>query len=164
MTKLVALVTLIASTGLYYASKLISTGVAYKAKVLCSGVFVSKRNPESVLNNDLAVDDLAILLHIDAKIDRITQTSTASFLGLIHQTAVFRPGLGCTLVFAGYEDRLSVPGDTVVPAFDPKHGVCPDDSSAVKAAANVDQSRLTAALEWACLCACKSEAWLSADL
>jgi CubicO group peptidase (beta-lactamase class C family) len=146
---LVALVTLIASTGLYYASKLISIGVAYKAKVLCSGVFVSKRNPESVLNSDLAVDDLAILRYIDAKIDRVTQTSAASFLGLINQTAVFRPGLGCTLVFAGYEDRLSVPGDTVVPAFDPKHGVWPDDSAAVKAAANVDQSRLTAALEWA---------------
>jgi hypothetical protein len=146
---LVALVTLIASTGLYYASKLISTGVAYKAKVLCSGVFVSKRNPESVLNSDLAVDDLAILHHIDANIDRITQTSTASFLGLINQTAAFRPGLGCTLVFAGYEDRLPVPSDAVIPAFDPKPGVWPEDPAAVKATANVDQDRLKAALKWA---------------
>lgn len=147
---LVVVVMLIASsTGLYYASKLISIGVAYKAKILCSGVFVSKRNPESVLNSDLAVDDLAILRHIDAKIDRVTQTSAASFLGLINQTAAFRPGLGCTLVFAGYEDRLSVPSDTVIPALDPKPGVWPEDSAAVKATANVDQDRLMAVLEWA---------------
>lgn len=146
---LVALVTLIASTGLYYASKLISTGVAYKAKVLCSGVFVSQRSPESVLNSDLAVDDLAILRHIDAKIDRRSKTSAASFLGLINQTAVFRPGLGCTLVFAGYEEKLSASSDTVLPALDPKPGVWPEDPAAAKATANVDQDRLKAALEWA---------------
>lgn len=145
---IVALVALIASTGLYYALKLISTGVAYKAKVLCSGVFVSKRSPESVLNSDLSVDDLAILRYIDAKIDRVTQTSAASFLGLINQTAAFRPGLGCTLVFAGYEDRLPTPSDTVTFAFDPKPDVWPDPAAA-KTMANVDQDRLKAALEWA---------------
>ena len=34
-------------------------GTAYKAKTLCSGVFVAKRTPESVLSQDLAVDDLS---------------------------------------------------------------------------------------------------------
>jgi CubicO group peptidase (beta-lactamase class C family) len=146
---LAALVTLLASTGLYYASKLVSTGVAYKAKILCSGVFVSRRTPESVLNSDLAADDLAILRYVDAKIDLVTRTSTASFFGLINQTAAFRPGLGCTLVYAGYEDRLSVPSDTVAPAFDPKPDVWPEDLAPAKDTANVDQDHLKAALEWA---------------
>ncbi len=137
------------STGLYYASELISIGAAYKAKILCSGVFVSKRSPESVLNSDLAVDDLAILRHIDAKIDRTTQTSAANFLGLINQTAAFRPGLGCTLVFAGYKNRLPVPSDTRISVYDPKIDVWPEKPAAAKAMANVDQDRLKAALEWA---------------
>ncbi len=87
--------------GLYYARALVSIGVAYKAKMLCSGVFVSDRSPESILNTDLAVDDLAALRHIDAQVDRNAQIVAASLLGLISQKAVYRPGLGCTLTFDG---------------------------------------------------------------
>lgn len=150
VASLAAMVVLIAvGAGVYYASELISTGAAYKAKILCSGVFVSKRSAESIINSDLAVDDLAMLRHIDAKIDRATQTSAASFLGLANQTAAFRPDLGCTLVFAGHNDRPPVPRDTGNPAFDSKAGVWREEPAVAKATAGVNQDRLNAALEWA---------------
>jgi CubicO group peptidase (beta-lactamase class C family) len=140
---------IVISAGLYHASALISIGVAYKAKVLCSGVFVSMRSPESVVSSDLVVDDLAILRHIDVKIDHASQTSAASFLGLINQTAAFRPGLGCTLVFEGYKHRLPVASGAGVTAFDPNSAVWPEEPAAAKVMADVDQDRMQAALEWA---------------
>lgn len=145
----VALVVPIVGTGLYYASELISTGVAYKAKLLCSGVFLSKRNPESVLNSDLAVDDLAILRHIDANIDWESKTSVASFLGLMNKTAGFRPGLGCTLAFPGYEAKLPASSGTELQVLDPKFHMRAEDAVAENNTVNVHQGRLEAALDWA---------------
>lgn len=86
--------------GLYYAHDLISTGVSYKAKVLCSGVFISRRNVDSIVNEDLAAEDLAALQFIDSEVDWSGQQVFASFLGVIRQKAVYRTGSGCTLVFA----------------------------------------------------------------
>lgn len=85
------------AAGSHYLHSLLSIGAAYKAKVLCSGVFVSHRPANSVLNIDLAADDLASLRHIDAKIDYGRSAVAAGFPGLIEHTARYRPGLGCTL-------------------------------------------------------------------
>jgi hypothetical protein len=118
ISTLAAAVVIAAGAGLHYAWELISIGAAYKAKILCSGVFVSKRSPESILNNDLAADDLGILRHIDSQVNRAKLTATSNFLGLIGQTAAYRPGLGCTLVFGNNE--YSQPGnrDAEIPTFD----------------------------------------------
>ncbi|MBS3963259.1 MAG: serine hydrolase [Methylomonas sp.] len=75
-------------------------GVGYKAKMLCSGVFVSRLDPEAVLT-DLHAEDLGALRHIDASIDRGAEAVTASFLGTVRRRAVYRNGLGCTLVLDG---------------------------------------------------------------
>jgi beta-lactamase family protein len=89
------------------AVRVASIGVAYKAKMFCSGVFVSGRDPQSVLA-DLEVDDLAILRHINASMDRATRSVTATILGIVTRRAVYRDGLGCVLVFDGRPiDRLS---------------------------------------------------------
>ena len=53
----------------YYLWQLTLIGTAYKAKVLCSSVFISNRDPMSILTNDLLVDDLSILKHFDTSID-----------------------------------------------------------------------------------------------
>lgn len=83
----------------YYALRLASIGSAYKAKILCSGVFVAKREPGSILSKDLAADDLSILRHIDTKVDYALKQVTADFFGIIKRKAIYRPGLGCTLVY-----------------------------------------------------------------
>ncbi|MEO1593473.1 MAG: serine hydrolase, partial [Cyanobacteria bacterium J06632_22] len=77
--------------------RLLRLATAYKAKLLCSGIFVSQREPESILQEDLGVDDLAPLRYVNAKIDFDQQSVTASCLG-IRCTALYRPGLGSSLV------------------------------------------------------------------
>jgi CubicO group peptidase (beta-lactamase class C family) len=98
-----------AAISAYYVPRLLSTGVAYKAKILASGVFVSGREPASVLGEDLAADDLAFLRHINAKIDHEKKEVTADFFGLIKRKAVCADGMGCTLVYKGMVRGYAAP-------------------------------------------------------
>ena len=79
---------------------------AYKAKVLCSGVFVSKRNPDSILSQELFVDNLSVLRFFNTSINYDEQSVTASFFGLAKRKAIFRHGLGCTLVIGSTENEI----------------------------------------------------------
>jgi len=73
-----------------------SVGAGYKAKVLASGVFVSQRDPEDVVREDFAhIPELKWLRH---KIDWDKGLVEVSFLGLIRRKAIYREGLGCTIV------------------------------------------------------------------
>lgn len=83
---------------------LLHIGVAYKAKMLCSATFVSKR-PLAVASADLAVDDLSLLRHVDAQIEG--SVVSATLLGLISYEAVYRVGLGCTLLHEGFVESAS---------------------------------------------------------
>ncbi len=78
----------------YYAWQVLVIGAAYKAKVLCSGVFVSKRTPQDVLHQDLE----GILSIIHEEIDFGVKSVSTSFPGIPTQRAIFRDGLGCTLL------------------------------------------------------------------
>ena len=63
----------------------IATG--YGAKCLASGVFVAHRNAGQVIAQDL---DYSIVKYTHSKIDYKKKTVTTSFLGMAHQTAVYR--------------------------------------------------------------------------
>ncbi len=78
-------------------------GTGYTAKVLCSSVFVSDRNPNAVLNEDLAITKGYM---VGAKVNREDKSVTASLLGLFKRKAIFRKGLGCTLVVDFPEDQI----------------------------------------------------------
>lgn len=93
------------TVSLYYVVRWASLGAAYKAKLLCSGVFVARRDAGSILNADLAVDDLAMLRHIDSHVDYESKTVTAVFFGLVRRRAIYRRGLGCTLAYGNPEQR-----------------------------------------------------------
>ncbi|MDH3714095.1 MAG: beta-lactamase family protein [Gammaproteobacteria bacterium] len=81
-------------------------GSAYKAKMLCSGVFVSNRQSKSLLSEDLVVDGLSILEYFDTAIDYDARAVTAGVFGLAQRKAIFREGLGCTLIIGHSESRL----------------------------------------------------------
>lgn len=85
--------------GLSYAARLLTLATAYKAKLLCSGLFVANRTAQDLLTQDLAVDSLAPLKYVQAAIDHDQQLVTTRFLGLGDRTALYRPGLGSTLIF-----------------------------------------------------------------
>ncbi|MBX3330560.1 MAG: serine hydrolase [Nitrospira sp.] len=151
--RIIATVTVLAlllvGTVLHYVWELISIGAAYKAKILCSGVFVSMRTPEDVLHNDLGVDDLPILRALDAAIDRTTQTVSATFLGLIKQSAEYRPGLGCTLKFKGYKQPPLIHFDPTIDHVNTLQSQWPTTDSEADVTATIDQNLLDSAIDWA---------------
>jgi len=77
--------------------RLLRIGAAYKAKILCSGVFVSGRSADSVLEEDLAVEDLWPLRFFPFELDRERQTVRSGIAGMFEAAARFRPGLGCVV-------------------------------------------------------------------
>ena len=109
LTALEFLAVAAAAWGAYCLQRIIAVGAAYKAKVLCSAVFVSGRDPASVLAEDVAVDAYRILRLLPARVDRERRTATVSFLGL-SRTAAHRPGLGATLALPGSPEPLSPAG------------------------------------------------------
>ncbi len=79
-------------------------GIAYKAKILCSGIFVSHREPQSILSGDLSYPpELGIA---KTKISYEDQSVTASVYGLMRRQAVYREGLGCTLLSGLTKDEI----------------------------------------------------------
>ncbi len=81
-------------------------GCAYKAKILGSAVFVSKRNPENVLSEDLS-DPNFKLIKAEINFDEKTVTTTALF-GLVKRKAFFREGLGVTMDLKDDDRDISV--------------------------------------------------------
>ena len=81
-----------------YIVRLCQMATAYKAKLLCSGVFVSGRDKLALLKEDLAVGSLAPLRLLTSKVDFENKTVAVSFLGRFKRVALYRPGLGSTLV------------------------------------------------------------------
>jgi len=96
--------------GLSYASRLLTLATSYKAKLLCSGLFLANRTAKDLLSEDLAVDSLAPLKFVQADIDNTNQRVTTRFLGLGKRTALYRPGLGSTLIFSSTPAALREQG------------------------------------------------------
>jgi len=90
----------------YFLWRMGLIATAYKAKILCSGIFISKRNPNSILSQELLVDDLSLLRFFNTSINYDEQSVSASFFGLVKRKAIFRHGLGCTLVIDSTENEI----------------------------------------------------------
>ena len=76
-----------------YGWMMLRIGSAYSAKILCSAVFVSGRPAASVL-----AEDLKHLSFIGTRVDEQNRSVSASVFGLVRRRAIYREGLGCTLV------------------------------------------------------------------
>ncbi|MDE3114110.1 MAG: serine hydrolase [Pseudomonadota bacterium] len=73
----------------------VSAGVA--AEIACAGVFVSHRTLDDVVKND--VERLSPLTAMNSyRLDRAEQSVSVTALHLATRTAVYRPGIGCTLL------------------------------------------------------------------
>lgn len=94
---LLALGILVLVALVYYGGRILLVGNGYVAKTVCSGVFVMGRSPQPVLDEEIHLNDPGILRLVAVDVDRSGGTVTSRLLGLGGRTAVFRPGLGCTL-------------------------------------------------------------------
>ena len=129
--------------GGWMLARLAPIGSAYAAKMLCSGVFVSGREPASVIAEDILADNTALLRLVQVEADRTRQRTSATFLGFARREAQFRPALGCTLAIGM---QISQPSETRAPVADdatplPLPVGPPED--------DVDRQALEAAVDWA---------------
>src|SRR5579859_872714 len=91
-----------------------SVGAGYAAEMTCAGVFVMNREPDEVIKNDiLPVNPL--LKQADIRVDRTAHTVTASLFHLAERSALYRPGLGCTLIGAGGAAALQAQMEGLTP-------------------------------------------------
>jgi CubicO group peptidase (beta-lactamase class C family) len=71
----------------------------YAAKIVCSNVFLAGRDPNEVLAVDVQAPGNPVLKLISVGVDQAAGMVTAKMLGYVApQTAISRPGYGCTLV------------------------------------------------------------------
>lgn len=80
--------------------ELLRVGTAYAAKIVCSNTFVAGRDPAEVLAKDVQAPGHPLLAYVS--FDKGEDTVTTRLFGVLaEQTAVYRPGLGCTVVADG---------------------------------------------------------------
>ena len=91
---LIVLASVIVYAG-YYIYQAVPIITAYGAKNLCSCVFVAGRNPDQVITEELSTT-LSKLGNY--KINSADSSATGSVFGLFTRKAIYRRGLGCTLV------------------------------------------------------------------
>jgi hypothetical protein len=84
--------------GIPYLNQVMSVASAFYAKTLCSGVFVAGRAPRDVIAHDVLADMSAGLRRWKGEVDRERNIAAASLFGLAERRALYRPGLGCTLM------------------------------------------------------------------
>src|SRR6202035_5140708 len=91
------LILLIAAIGclIYYCWKSFPILTAYGSKLMCSAVFVAGRNEQQVRDQDLSAYMMKLA---DFKVDYADSSVTGSILGLAKRKAIYRNGLGATLV------------------------------------------------------------------
>lgn len=89
--------------GVYYLSQALPIIAGYGAKNLCSCVFVAGRDPQQVIAQELG----AALVNLGTYEAHYEDSSaTASVFGLSQRKAVYRKGLGCTLISEISEEEL----------------------------------------------------------
>lgn len=88
-----------------FGQSLLSILSGYSAKAACSCVFVAERELQTVIDEELA----AYNSFIDVEIDEAGMLAKASALG-IERKAVFRKGLGCSLLPEGYKEAFALNG------------------------------------------------------
>jgi hypothetical protein len=81
-------------------------GSGYLAETLCAGLFVSGRDLDSLMTQELSEPGLEPLRYFQTAIERDPKSVTATVYGLARQTAIHRDGLGCTLLGGADEETL----------------------------------------------------------
>jgi CubicO group peptidase (beta-lactamase class C family) len=103
-----------------YRTALVGSG--FSAEMLCGAVFVSDRDEQSVRASDLSGPGYELLRYFSTKVEQDGKRAISSAYGLAEQTAIFREGLGCTLIDGKTEEELraAAPGLAAPAAADPE--------------------------------------------
>jgi CubicO group peptidase (beta-lactamase class C family) len=97
----------------FFGWRRLTLATGYAAKNACSAVFVAGRKPESVAAGE---NDINTVRLARVKIDQQAKTATAALFGLKPRIAVYREGLGCTLLPEGAKAAPPLPAPRRAPA------------------------------------------------
>ncbi|HEY5826351.1 MAG TPA: serine hydrolase [Cyclobacteriaceae bacterium] len=89
--------------GVYYATQALPILSGYGAKNVCSCVFVGGRDLQSVLENELSGSPLK---YGTFSVDFTDSSATGTVLGVAKQKAIYRKGLGCSLIEELSEEEI----------------------------------------------------------
>jgi CubicO group peptidase (beta-lactamase class C family) len=100
---------------------LFSVGSGYAAKIVCSSVFVSGRDPEEVLADDVQAPGHPLLRFMRQRVDHDEKTVTTHLFGLFAPGyAVWHPGFGCSSVPDGdFGAARQAVSDVALPSMPP---------------------------------------------
>ncbi|HEX4241632.1 MAG TPA: serine hydrolase [Steroidobacteraceae bacterium] len=119
---------------------LLRVGANYSAKIVCSNVFLAGRDPDDVLVTDVEAPGVALLRLMLVTVDRNDGQVRAGLLGFIGRgLAVYRPGLGCTVIADG--DLATLPRAGKPQAASPASAAAPlwPEGDAVETRADLDR-------------------------
>ena len=128
---------LLLAFGFNYGLKYAYIGSSYDAKMVCSCMFISGRGLDSI-----KTEDLYTVPYANIEVDKELQTVTADIYGLAKTKAIFRKGLGCTLVNEISEEELR--NQPNVPSADT---INEQLQSATETPYNIDKTLLTKAVD-----------------
>ena len=99
------LLILVFGAAAYYVYFALPIGTGYTAKYLCSSIFITGRSEEQTFEEDIRPGNILFGL-VSSSVDYDEKTVTSRGLGLFHEkTAVYREGLGCTLLVGSDVER-----------------------------------------------------------
>ncbi|MEL7533660.1 MAG: serine hydrolase [Bacteroidota bacterium] len=118
-------------------------GTAYSAKIMCSCVFVSGRTAASV-----EAQDLSAYWYVNNEVDQ-EQQLVKSRLAFWERTAVFREGLGCTLLSG--KEQTELVGGTIqkTSTRSLRYEALRDYEDTLRLGAKIDVAKLAAAIDYA---------------
>lgn len=119
-------------------------GAGVAAELACSGVFVSNRTLDDVVQHDVA--RLSPLTAMNRyTLDKAGKSVSVTALGLVTRKAVYRPGIGCTLLVDSDAQQLQAQAKGIpVPAMEPRPAPWPEGDT-------VDLTTLPAGVDRAAL-------------
>ena len=100
---LLVLILIALAYSIYYVSQALPILSGYGAKNVCSCVMVGGRDLQSVLENELSSSPLKYGTY---SVDFTDSSATGTVLGFAKQRAIYRKGLGCTLIEELTEEEI----------------------------------------------------------
>lgn len=97
------LLIIILGYGIYYLWQALPIISGYAAKDVCSCVMLGGRDPQDVIRQEIGKGFLSLA---SVAMDMTDSSATASVFGLARRKAIYRKGLGCTLVVEITEQEL----------------------------------------------------------
>jgi len=97
---LVLLLILVLGLLSFYSSSIkttLYTATGFSAKNLCSGYFLSGFSAEAILNEAL-IPVSPLFSYVNYSVDEKNKIVNTNVLGFFQRTAIYKPGLGCTLL------------------------------------------------------------------